>query len=434
MKDHYKRNMQFYFMLIVWLLAGIISNVLAFVVVGASLLLLKRKEYNKEILFGFLFILILSDRLDPELLFAKSLKNMYIVMFSLFFFLDSKKFVPYNTIFKTFLPFFLFAVFCLSFSVTLPISIQKTLSYILLFISVPNYIQRVYREEKDRFLVDFLMLVFTFLCVGFVLMFVDREMVYVKGRYNGPLGNPNGLGLFTFLIFTLAHTLAHLRGAIFSKRAWQLFNIVLIASLILCGSRNSMIAVLLFLLLKRFYFMSPMLGFLIFFVIVIITELVGENFEVIIIALGLQKFFRLETLSEGSGRIVAWKFAWDHIQTNFFVGRGFGYNEYYMRKHYMLLTKLGHQGGVHNSFLTFWMDTGLIGLIIFMRSYLLTFIRAAKLTPLSFPIMFAVTFSAFFESWMVGSLNPLTIIFLIILTVITNPEFHKDQEAVQVAR
>jgi O-antigen ligase len=168
--------------------------------------------------------------------------------------------------------------------------------------------------------------------------------------------------------------------------------------------------------------LSPFLGFIIFVFAIMLTEIINNNFTSIILSLGLGKFFRVNTLEEGSGRYIAWDFAWNHIQQNFFIGKGFAYNEYFMRQNYKYLSKLGHQGGIHNSFLTFWMDQGLVGLILYISSYLVVFIKAAKSTKFAFPIMFAVSFTAMFESWLVASLSVFAFLITFIFTVITTEE------------
>jgi O-antigen ligase len=91
------------------------------------------------------------------------------------------------------------------------------------------------------------------------------------------------------------------------------------------------------------------------------------------------------------------------------------------------LNDLGHQGNVHNSYLTLWLNTGIIGLFLFARGFLLSFIKASKNTRIAFPVMFTVLFSANFESWMTASLNPITIQLLIILTILTSPEFNEQK-------
>jgi hypothetical protein len=75
-----------------------------------------------------------------------------------------------------------------------------------------------------------------------------------------------------------------------------------------------------------------------------------------------------------------------------------------------------------------WLNVGIVGLLIFLRSLFLVFIKAAKIAPVSLPILFSVLFSITYESWLVGSLNPFTILLLIIMTIITEPEIVNWQE------
>ena len=106
-----------------------------------------------------------------------------------------------------------------------------------------------------------------------------------------------------------------------------------------------------------------------------------------------------------------------------------------MRQHYTQLEKLGHQGGIHNSFLTFWMDQGLIGLLIYLRSFFIMFLRAAHNTKFAFPIMFSVAFTAFFESWLVGSLSAFAFLAMLIFTLISSDEINpniKDENNLQL--
>lgn len=79
---------------------------------------------------------------------------------------------------------------------------------------------------------------------------------------------------------------------------------------------------------------------------------------------------------------------------------------------------LGHQGAAHNSYLTFWLDTGLIGLILYLLGLFFTFVKASFSNKYAFPVLYAVLFSNNYESWLTASLNPFTIQLLFILTVI----------------
>jgi O-antigen ligase len=89
---------------------------------------------------------------------------------------------------------------------------------------------------------------------------------------------------------------------------------------------------------------------------------------------------------------------------------------------------MGHQGGAHSTYLSMWLNVGIVGLLIFLRSLFLVFIKAAKIAPVSLAILFSVLFSITYESWLVGSLNPFTILLIIIMTLVTEPEIVNWQE------
>lgn len=57
-----------------------------------------------------------------------------------------------------------------------------------------------------------------------------------------------------------------------------------------------------------------------FITTVFVYQIVSDNLVDIIVNLGLGQQFRVETLENGSGRIIAWQFAWQEIQNNLFLG------------------------------------------------------------------------------------------------------------------
>lgn len=205
MLAYYKDNIQLYILFSVWLIVGIYADTLSYGLIPLCMLFMYRKKMFEELILGFLFILILSDSLDDSLSFAKNLKNIYIVILAVFFFFDTNNFQPLNKLYKIFFPFFIFA-FCItllsvneSFFYT---SLQKTISFILLFMILPNFFTKLYRENGEAFLRRFVFFVITFLLIGFLLKYSGSDFVYLEnGRYRGVLGSPNGLGLYGVLAF-----------------------------------------------------------------------------------------------------------------------------------------------------------------------------------------------------------------------------------------
>jgi O-antigen ligase len=177
-------------------------------------------------------------------------------------------------------------------------------------------------------------------------------------------------------------------------------------------------------LFYRFFAASPFLGFVFFLAFGVAAEAVSSNLPLILNTLGLHTYFRVDTIADGSGRYFAWNFAWGKINEGgyFLLGGGFGNDEYIMRQYYPYLRSMGHHGGVHNSYLTMWFNTGIIGVLLFFRSYFLIFLKAVKHAPFAFAVMFSSMFSVLYESWLTGSLNPFTIILLSIITVLTEEE------------
>lgn len=415
-----------YIIFAIWLVVGMYGGPVIYGLVPLVMILMKRKGMNEELLMGYLFILVLSDSLETSLLFAKDLKNIYITMMALLLFADIRNFQPFNKFYKIFIPFFIISVITMlnstgdAFFFT---SVQKTISYFLAFLIIPNFVSRLYREEGAQFLKRVIFFLFTILLIGFVVKYVSPTTALLLGeRFRGVFGGPNGLGVFCVLTFISFYVINDFFPDLFSKNERIIIFGAILLSIVLCGSRNSVVTLLIFYIFQRFFSLSPFFGFIIFLVTIFIAEIISSNATAIVVSLGLGDYFRTKTLEEGSGRYIAWGFAWEQIQNNFFIGKGFAYNEFYMRQHYGMLLKLNHQGGIHNSFLTFWMDQGLIGLALYLRSYILTFIKAAKKTKFAFPIMFAISFSAFFESWLVGSLSPFAFMGMFIFSLLTDDE------------
>lgn len=253
--------------------------------------------------------------------------------------------------------------------------------------------------------------------------------VFLVGRFSGVYGNPNGIGIGCTLLFILVYiSLKKFPGLLDQNEVRLIYGLIILSTL-LAVSRNTMMSIILFLLFARFYEMGYLAGFAILVVALVAYELINQNIVAIVEALGLGHYLRAEAIEDGSGRLIAWRAAWKQIQSQFFLGRGFAYDEWYFYANRHWLSALGHQGGVHNSWLALWMNTGLIGLILFAVGFIKTFVRAMHHSKLAFPILFAVIFSASFEAWIMGSLNPFHIILILVLNLIIHyNQFNADRE------
>ncbi|MEM9022788.1 MAG: O-antigen ligase family protein, partial [Bacteroidota bacterium] len=405
-----------------------VNRPLSVVVIPATLFLLHYKGNYKEVFIGFFLILVIADTRYRPLKFAVDVKNVYLVVLAFLVLFDRRNFTSLVKLYQRFLPFFVVATIALVFSKVPFIAMQKTLSYLLLLIVVPTFVVKLYEEYGNRvfrYIIHFYIVLFI---LGLVLRLVFPDFVLIGGRYSGVLGNPNGLGIFTFFGIIVASVILEKLPGLCGRWELILFYGLAFISLLLCGSRGAIIGTLIFLSFAYFFRMSPFLGLIVLVLVIVGYELLLNNVSVIIIALGLEDYFRIETLEIGSGRLVAWKFAWEHIQSSFFLGKGFANTEQLFATHHRELNLLGHQGNAHNSYLTFWLDTGIIGLLLFLRALVSVFTQASKTTRLAFPILFAVLFYANIESWLTASLNPFTIQLMIVLTVLLFVDFKDSEE------
>jgi len=417
--DYVKSNVSFIAILIVWLLVGIYSAPLSYGLIPLTVIIFKRRDYYAEILIGFFFILMISDSRVKSLAFSVDVKNIYILLLAAFVLFDRKNFTPFQNFHQKYIPFFLVALFCIIYSPYAGTSFSKVLSYFLIILVVPNFVHKAYSVKGVQFFRELIFFGSAMLLIGLVLKYISHDVVYLADRFRGTLGNPNGLGIFLLMFFLLFSVISEYFKNLFTANEKRVIYFLIFYSLILSASRSALTAIVIFVIFRYLYKASPFIGFIIFIIFLFGYQLITSNIVPIVIALGLEDYFRVDTLKEGSGRIIAWTFAWEQIQYNFFLGRGFGYTEWIFGQYYEILSRKGHQGHAHNTFLTFWLDTGLIGLVLYLQAFLLQFIQAAKQSRSAIPAMYAVLFSVFFESWLTASLNPYTIQLVIILTVFT---------------
>jgi len=255
--------------------------------------------------------------------------------------------------------------------------------------------------------------------------------MFLGDRFSGLLGNPNGLGIYAFMFFALVKVIFTYHSHLFTRKEKLGVYAIILLSLILSGSRGGMFATMLFMLGWYLFGKSKRLGFVIMISLLVSYQLILANLDQIASAFGLEAFLRVETLSSGSGRLVAREFAFSRIQSNYWLGKGFGYAEYLMKLYAEDFKGTEHQGNVHNSYLTIWLDTGLVGLIAFCYGWLINFIQAARMSPVIWALLFGLLLSTSVESWLAASLNPFTIQLVIILSMVGNRAFYWQNDRIQ---
>jgi O-antigen ligase len=414
-----KQQRLFIFILGIWIASGVASVWASMIVIPLSVLIMHRKQMYVEILTGFLFLLILSDSRQTMFAFAADVKNVFILVLGALVFTDRKTFSSPFMVTRNFVIYIIISLFCMILSEYLFNSFQRTFSYILILTVVPAYLMAAWNKSGKETLVFIIRFAGLVLAAGLILRILNPEFVTLEGRFSGLLGNPNGLGLFCTLLIIVISVARDLYKGLLVQREYYIIMALIVASVLFCGSRNAVFAIGIFFVFVRLYKVSPVFGYLAFIVLVIVYQLILTNLADIIIALNLQEFFRLETLENASGRLVAWEFGWDNIKENIWIGKGIGYTDNLYKLNYAFLSIQGHQGNAHNSYITFWLDTGIFGLIFYLVAIVRSFYAGYNRSPSAIPALFAILFSAFFESWLTASLNPFTIQCVLVITLLS---------------
>ena len=267
-----------------------------------------------------------------------------------------------------------------------------------------------------------------FLLAGLILKFLKPEWTHLVGRYRGLLGNPNAMGIFSGLVLILLFVVDYLKIFKWTKIQRIIYFAIPITTMLLSKSRSAIMTILVFYVFKRLLKINPFLSFILFLILTFSYNLILTNLPFIVLYFGWEDYFRVDTLAEGSGRYVAWEYAWEYIKENgIWTGGGFTFDVSLFSRESITLSRLGHQGNVHNSFLTFWLNTGVIGLFFFIVGIVRLVLKGLRKSKIILPVIYACLFSAMWESWLTASLNPFTICFILIFCLILYYEPQKLQ-------
>lgn len=400
------------------------------IVVTFSLLIIKSLINYFFILFFLL--LILSDSRLEILSFAVNVKPYIALVFGISgLFILIKNYYRQNLVLLYFIVFIFSIIISLFFAENLSSSFQKSFSYVLLMIAVPAFISKALDEYGFIFMKLFIYTFCIVLLSGFIFYFIDFEISVLDGRYRGVYGNPNGLGIACLMFFFLFQTILMKRPLLFYRSEIILIVFLIVINLIFSGSRSSLLVLAMYYVFLWSNRISPIFSTIILLFFGLGYTIVFSNIIYFVNFLGLESFIRIDTLDNASGRFIAWEFLWTKISKSIsFFGKGMGATELLYKENYQLLSRLGHQGNAHNSFLTIWYDTGIIGLLGFITGLLLSFFYSIKNLKV-LPILIGIFISSFFESWLSASLNPFTIIFLMIITLFYYNEDLEEKELVE---
>lgn len=414
MIELYKKHKNTIFIFLAWLIVGKLGGTIVGIVISfvALIYFWNREEFTLAFLGLFMLATFAGGSIFP---FAKPARNIYMLAICLLMFIGNlNKVIAVDPFYRKLGLFFLYSLPLLLLSPTIFISFQKNISFILLYICIPPLFLSVMQYNRHEFIELLLILLIAVLAGGILIYIVNPSAVLRAGRYKGFFGNPNEIGLFCVMSFIFILTIqkhSRIKNSIY----FLLYGLILI-SLLLCGSRGSMLGLLVFLAVwfSRFGWVG---GIFVFTTIFVLYGLIFDNIVYIVELLGFQEYFRLDSLDMAGGRVHGWAFAWEEIQKSFIFGRGWVYDEYIFEVHKSELLVLNHQGGVHNSYLAVWLNTGIIGLFLFLTGIILLFVKASQIDRIAIPAFFAFFVTAFFEPWMQSSLNIVSVIMIMFLTI-----------------
>lgn len=314
------------------------------------------------------------------------------------------------------MPFLIIAIYSTLLSdLNYLIPFQKIFSYAIVCFSVGSFWFYTHSRGRTIEALTLIISVFTFFMIWGILNMIIENTDYMKfdGRFNGIQRNPNGVGIFSAMMITLIYVSNKTYQFIRPSKMWLLILVFLIA-ILLSGSRNGLVTVVIF-----FSFISLKLNFwkslIVGSIILGSYDFIFSNIMTLISSFNLNDELRLQTLENASGRIYIWQAAWLEIQNYFWIGGGFTYDiqgQIWLQKYFHSIPQLIENfGNLHSSYLTLWLNTGFIGLALFLFGVGSLYYKANLKSHLISAALFSFLFLAIYESWMTASLNPFTWIF-----------------------
>ncbi len=433
MFDSIKNNSGYIVIMALWSVVGMLSTPLAFVVILGNLILFFAKERYFEALLGMLFLFILSDNTQELWQFAKDIKPYYLLLFGVLVITKYDQLINMSIVIKALTGFLVVSLICVQFSHDAFVAAQKTISYGLILIVVPNIVIYEFNRLGKVFFSNVIAftIIIHLISLSVIITFPEVGTSH-GGRWQGAFGNPNGLGLFLIVSYLLYAAIKKEFPNIFTRNENVFYMLLTFGFIWLSGSRTALISVLIFEFITFGFKYSKQLTVIALGAFIIYFDFLYDFLLKLLYDLGLSDDLRLDNIQEGSGRVIAWLFSWEDIKQNTLIlGKGMGYDEFIMKANARTLGELGHEGGVHNSYLIIWLNTGLIGLLAFVFGYFRLFIQGIKRKSYGFAFVFAILFSANFEPWLTSSLNPFMTIFLIGLSLMLTNNNSDEEKAVE---
>lgn len=414
-------NINIFLSLIIILVGGVFGGYITASILIVLTFILKKNNITEFLLVITLITFLLADNFKGPLSFFQNLRFI-VVLVNLIYLLKHN--LLKNNYGNYMLPFAILALIISIFYS--PVGIQSYLRAIAFWL-IPLIIFRLisisYKNNARR-TSELLVLIFTlYLGLNLVLYFFPVIDVFLKDRFKGLAGNPNGLGLVMMFIYGLFELIQRRNETSLTGLLFLILKITCLVLIILTGSRNALISALIFIIFYRFLFNKRLLFIslisLSFFYYIISLS----SFQQLIISFGLSDLLRLNSFTNASGRTEVWVVAWEEIKNSLWFGKGLLYDDYYMKEYvtnYFGLTFPRQWAGVWNSYLSLLLDVGLVGTLVYLIFWIRIFKRS-KFLKISVAFTLMCFLSGITESWMAASMNPFTPMMLLFWAIQSQP-------------
>lgn len=404
-----------------FILASILIFVIAFAVnfIAASAVLLvflifKKKDFFLFFLSLFISLYIFSDNIHPGYI---KIQNIRFVLLGLGLVLLWRYKLIHNNPANYILPFSLIAIFSsLVFSPLGLAPILRALSFWLVALVCFKMIDYLYYQNASKLCSVLVWGLTAYFLLNFVLFFFPvLPSVYYGARFNGLMGNPNGLGLlvvFSYGIFDLIRS----KGlTAFSSNFFNFCKVLFFFLVVVTGSRTALFSLVAYEVISRFSHKKILMLILVLGVLLvyIFVEIVGLNN--IINSVGMSDFLRVESLEDASGRSQAWVVAWEEIKRNPWLGKGINYDSYYIQEYGLRMfgeNRARTWSAVWSSYFSLLLDVGFLGFLAYVF-FIKKMYKLAKNKSLAIAYLVMVLFCGVTESWMAASMNAFTPLFFI---------------------
>jgi hypothetical protein len=151
-------------------------------------------------------------------------------------------------------------------------------------------------------------------------------------------------------------------------------------------------------------------------VLIVLTITVGV--QVVASSDYLSKRLRISTLESAGGRLDAWRWGYQQVPKYLYFGRGLLYDSYAYQSHFPESFRRVNRGfnAAFSGVLGLLLDAGVVGTAAFVLFIFLSFSKFQD-KKIVIPLLLAMLLSWTFESWILATLNPFTIIFFIQILV-----------------